>query len=96
MSGFYVIGYSINNRYCYLPELYHKNVIGAFGVTNHKRALFIYKTVTVCEGFFIRKKNWNEILDSDPEIVKSLKKNIFLEFLLKLRLKILAAKRRAI
>ena len=65
MTGFYVIGYSINNKYCYLPELYHKNVIGAFGVTNHKRALFIYKTTTVCEGYFIRKRAWMQILSNE-------------------------------
>ena len=75
MTGSYVIGYSINNKYIYLPERYIKNVIGAYGVTNHKRALFIYKTVTICEGYFIRKKNWLAILENEehPEIVSKLR-----------------------
>jgi hypothetical protein len=33
-------------------------VIGAYGATFNKRALFIYRTKTQCEGFFIRKRNW--------------------------------------
>ena len=58
MKGFYEVGYSINNKNEFLPEKQSKNVIGAYGATFDKRALFIYKTVTGCEGFFIRKKNW--------------------------------------
>jgi len=75
MTGYYVIGYSINNKFEYLPEHYHKNVIGAYGVTNNKRALFIYKTTTVCEGFFIRKKSWMEVISGEDhqEIVELLK-----------------------
>jgi hypothetical protein len=75
MSGSYQVGYSINNKYEYLPEKQFKNVIGAYGVTFSKRSLFIYKTFTMCEGYFIRKKEWLEIMDNDDnsEIVKRLK-----------------------
>lgn len=58
MKGFYCVGYSINNQKYFYPELYSTNVIGAYGATFNKRALFIYKTKTQCEGFFIRKRNW--------------------------------------
>lgn len=58
MRGSYVIGYSINNKYEYLLEKYRNNVIGAYGVTFNKRALFIYKTYTICQGYFIRKSQW--------------------------------------
>ena len=44
-------------------------------MTFNKRALFIYKTYTECEGFFIRKKNWLDIINDEDneEIVKLLK-----------------------
>ena len=42
MKGFYKVGYSINNKYEFLPEKQCKNVIGAYGVTFSKRSLFIY------------------------------------------------------
>ena len=58
MEGKYKVGYSINNKYEYLNELYSTNVIGAFGATFGRRSLFIYKTHTLCTGFFIRKKKW--------------------------------------
>ena len=79
MTGFYVIGYTINNKNVYLPEYYQRNVIGAFGVTNNKRAIFIYKTTTVCEGFFIRKKNWiDKVINGEDhqDIVVLLKKKL--------------------
>lgn len=45
-------------------------MIGAYGVTFSKRSLFIYKTVayknyTMCEGYFIRKKEWLEIINNE-------------------------------
>jgi hypothetical protein len=46
MKGFYCVGYSINNLNYYYPELFSTNVIGAYGATFNKRALFIYKTKT--------------------------------------------------
>jgi hypothetical protein len=79
MSGYYVIGYTINNKNEYLPEHYHLNVIGAYGVTNNRRALFIYKTSTICEGYFIRKKNWiNSVINGEDhqDIVLLLKKQL--------------------
>lgn len=56
MKGFYCVGYSINNQNHFYPELFSTNVIGAYGATFNKRALFMYKTKTQCEGFFIRKR----------------------------------------
>jgi len=75
MKGFYRVGYSINNKYEFLPEMQTKNVIGAYGVTFSKRSLFIYKTYDQCEGYFIRKKEWLEIIDNDDhsEIIKHYK-----------------------
>ena len=75
MKGLYEVGYSINNKHEFLPEKYTTNVIGAYGLTFNKRALFIYKTVKQCEGYFIRKKKWLEIIEDEDnrEIVKILK-----------------------
>jgi hypothetical protein len=51
------------------------NPIGDYGVTFNKRAIFIYKTKTACEGYFVRKKNWNSVIDNPDfkEIVTLLK-----------------------
>ena len=62
MEGFYKVGYSINNKYHYLPQQYSHNVIGAYGATFNKRAIFIYKTKTICTGYFIRKSKWLSII----------------------------------
>jgi len=72
MFGFYQVGYSINNKHEFLPEKQSANVIGAYGVTFSKRSLFIYKTSTQCEGYFIRKKEWLEIINNDEheEVIK--------------------------
>lgn len=60
-KGHYKIGYTVNREEIY--KIYYEgvNVIGAYGVTFNKRALYIYKTVTTCQGYFIRKKNWLDI-----------------------------------
>ena len=55
-----------------------------------------YSTLSYVRGFFIRKANWIDILKSNPEIVGILKKNILLEYLIKLKLKVELAKKRAI
>jgi hypothetical protein len=65
MKGFYRVGYSINNQNHFYPEAFSTNVIGAYGATFYKRSLFMYKTHTRCEGFFIRKKSWQEIIQDD-------------------------------
>lgn len=44
------------------------NVINAYACTFNLRSEFIYKTVTVCQGLFIRKKNWKTLLDEHYKI----------------------------
>jgi|APSaa5957512535_1039671.scaffolds.fasta_scaffold29661_2 hypothetical protein len=78
MQGFYKVGYTINNKDHYLPQQYSHNVIGAYGATFNKRAIFIYKTKTICTGYFIRKSEWLKII-YDPnvsKIVELMKKNL--------------------
>lgn len=62
--GTYEIGFEINHKEFYVLKYKNCNVIGAYGVTFNVRALFLYKTFSVCEGYSIRKQNWiNHILD---------------------------------
>ena len=50
--------------------------IGDYGCTMDKTSRFIYKTTTVCEGFFIRKRFWVQVLNSNAFIAKGFKHNI--------------------
>jgi hypothetical protein len=51
-------------------------VIGDYGCTMNKTSRFIYKTTTACEGFFVRKRFWDQILKAHSFIAKGLKHNI--------------------
>jgi hypothetical protein len=66
MKGQYQTGYTINQKQYYQKEVHTHNPIGAYGATFNKRAIFIYKTNTVCDGYFIRKRNWMQVIN-DPE-----------------------------
>jgi hypothetical protein len=57
-NGTYEIGYEINRVKKYVLRFKDSNVIGAYQCTFNKRSMFIYKTVTVCKGYSIRKVNW--------------------------------------
>lgn len=48
MNGIYDIGFEINRCPHMVLRFKNSNVIGAYGVTFNKRAIFIYKTYTVC------------------------------------------------
>jgi hypothetical protein len=78
MKGLYRVGFSINGKQQFLPQIYCHNVIGAYGATFNKRAIFIYKTKTLCSGYFIRKSNWLSIIydSSLSEIVNKMKTNL--------------------
>ena len=54
-KGIYEIGFEINHKSVYVLRYKNSNVIGAYGVTFNSRALFLYKTFSVCEGYAIRK-----------------------------------------
>mmetsp|Transcript_24293 Transcript_24293/g.37503 ORF Transcript_24293/g.37503 Transcript_24293/m.37503 type:complete len:165 (+) Transcript_24293:1639-2133(+) len=64
MKGSFDIGYSINMQAKFKLRFKMQNVIGAYGVTFYKRALFIYRTSSFCEGYFIRKANWLAIMNN--------------------------------
>ena len=59
------MGYSINSKEYFVIRYNTKRFgnegIGAYGCTFHKRAKLIYKTLTDCDGHFIRKENWRKV-----------------------------------
>lgn len=61
-NGTYEVGYEINRVKKYVLRYRNSNVIGAYPVTFNKRSIFIYKTVTECKGYSIRKFNWQKIM----------------------------------
>ena len=63
MEGQYDIGYSMNRKQKYVMR-YGKNHIGAYAVTYTCRSLFIYRASKDCTGYFIRKKNWQAIMQN--------------------------------
>ena len=72
-----------------------KCIIAAFGVTFDNRSQYIYKAVTNCHGFFIRKENWKTLLsEQDQTIVKLLKRSIMVDYLWKFRSKIIVQKKK--
>lgn len=58
------IGFEINKVEIYPLKYINKCVIGGYGITFKQRSNFIYKAATRCEGFFIRRENWHNILES--------------------------------
>ena len=62
ITGTHEIGYELNGIQKYVLKFKNTIPIGAYPITFDQRSLFIYKTVTNCEGYFIRKNNWKEIM----------------------------------
>ena len=89
-----MIGYEINKVHRYCIKFTDKVIIGAYGATFNKRAAFIYKTMTPVEGFFIRKEAWQNSLHETDTIGKSMKKNIWLEYMTRIKMKVNLSKKR--
>ena len=89
------VGFKINEMERYAIRYRDKCIIAAFGVTFNNRSQYIYKAVSNCHGFFIRKENWKKLLrEHDPTIVKLLKRAILVEYLWKFRTKIIVQKKK--
>jgi hypothetical protein len=88
-KGSVAIGFEINKKEV-LPLLFkNRCCIGGFGVTFQMRSQFLYKAATYCTGFFIRREQWHDIMVSnDDDIIKTLKQNILIEFIWKIRSKL--------
>lgn len=56
--GILEIGYEINRIKVYVLRFKGINVVGAHNCTFNKRSMFVYKTITDCKGYSIRKLKW--------------------------------------
>jgi hypothetical protein len=85
MTGTYKIGFSVNLERFYPMKYEHYSIIGAYGVTFFRRSAYIYRTVTECKAYFIRRKIWKTILErSDSNIVEEFQNGIEREFIKKI------------
>lgn len=50
--------------------------LGAYECLFNKQSSFLYKTLTDCEGYFIRKKTWHKIYQDHEEVGDALKEQI--------------------
>lgn len=95
-TGMFEVGYEINRFVKYVMRFKNtssrSNVIGAHGATFNKRSLFIYRTVTECKGFFIRKQNWIHIIDENPQLADNLRNQVNHDFETRLRVKVMRLK----
>jgi len=81
MTGTYEIGFTANLQSFFPMRYQHYSVIGAYGVTYLRRSMFIYKTVTLAQGYFVRRQHWKVILDSnDRNVINEFKVCIYNEF----------------
>lgn len=90
-KGTYLVGFEINNVKMFKLEFkqHAAKPIGDYEITFNQKSKFLYRTETICEGFFIRKSNWIEVLDEVPLLSEKFKENIkksFEKLLFKLHL----------
>ena len=90
------LGYEINRKKVYKLRFREPNVVGAFNVTFNRKSLFVTKAYKECQGFSIRKNNWNEILKDSPEIASAFKHKIIFDFYKEVRQPMLVQKNRDI
>jgi hypothetical protein len=95
MKGQCVIGYEINNQKRFCIKYTDNFVIGAYDLTFNKKSMFIYRAMTYIEGYFIRKDIWMGLIDEYLAVGICIKRNILLNYLLKIRIKINVHKERA-
>jgi hypothetical protein len=79
-NGTFEIGYEINKFTKYVIKFRNYKVLEAYGATFNKRSQFIYRTVTECKGYFIRKSNWLSTLTDNPNLAEELKKKIIIDY----------------
>lgn len=92
------VGYEINKKKKFVIRYSTATVIGGYNCTFDKRAIFCYRTKTNCEGYSVRKINWNDLISTDnyPNIAKTLTKNVESDYLKNIKDKVLACKKKHI
>ena len=57
------IGFEINKIKKFVFRYNSNFVIGAYNCTFNQRSLFIYKCKTRCQGYYLRKNLWKDLLN---------------------------------
>jgi hypothetical protein len=84
VRGSFDIGFEINGKKIFVKRFTNSSksvnnsgaMIGAHGVSFGKTSRFVYKTATRCEGFFVRKKYWTEVMQKHNFVSQSLYQQI--------------------
>lgn len=95
-KGKVVVGYEINKVKRYCIQFSNKCTIGAYGITFNKRAKFIYTALTKIAGYFIRQPCWLEALENYPAIGCRIKKNVLMDYVCKINVKVTINKQKII
>ena len=88
MNGKFDLGFEINGKKIYVIRYTNSTssitnageIIGDYSCSLNKQCRFIYKTKSFCDGFFIRKRNWLEVMNRNSYVSKSLMHNIIIKY----------------
>jgi hypothetical protein len=95
MKGTVGVGFEINKIRHFGLKYTDTCVIGGFNCTFYQRSMYIWKCLAACEGFFMYKRDWLRILDEQPVVGRTLKSNVLMHYIIKVRRHLEAAKRDA-
>ena len=95
-KGQVVVGYEINKQKRYCIKFIDCVVIGAYECEFDKRSSHIYTALTNCEGLFIRKSNWSGLMNEFEQLGQQIKRNLLLDYLLNIRVKVATNKRKSL
>ena len=90
------VGYEINKQKKFCLKYTNYCVIGSYGINFDQRACFIYATTDKMLGYSIRKANWHELMEQNPEIQFYMKRNALIQYMTEIRSKVMVHKKRAI
>jgi hypothetical protein len=85
VDGQFDVGYEINKITKFKMRIQGNNQIGGFECSYNRRSQVIYKISSNSDGFFIRKKNWNEISKLYPEYFARMRRNCLFFYVKKIR-----------
>jgi hypothetical protein len=87
VEGECVVGFTINRKEMFvlkistqIGEVVEGIQLGAYELTENKRAVFIYKTTKFSKGFSVRKHQFFQILVENRDIAQLFKEKAFLDY----------------
>ena len=90
------IGFELNKQRKFVIRYTNKTVIGGYNCTLDKRSIFVYKCRTDCEGYTIRKEQWQAILEQFEKIRLTIERNVETDYIQNIMTKVLNAKKATI